>query len=71
MKAEGGQLLHTKQHDVTGRCMYKRIMRFLLPGWFGTGFLVGVFFPVYLCIYKKPVFDDLILSIIDLLSLLP
>ncbi|ETO41230.1 hypothetical protein X965_11170 [Morganella sp. EGD-HP17] len=49
--------------------MLKKAARFLLPGYFGAGFLLGVFFPVYLCIYKKPIFDEIILSIIDLMGL--
>lgn len=50
--------------------MLKKVVRFFLPGYFGAGFLSGIFFPIYLCIYKKAVFDEIILSIIDFMGLL-
>ncbi len=50
--------------------MSNKFIKFFSPGYFGSGFLVGLFFPLYLCIYKKATFDEIILTIIDLLNII-
>lgn len=47
----------------------QKIIRFLTPGKFGVGFLFGVGFMLWLAIERKPIFDEYILFIIDLLNL--
>ncbi|OAT39468.1 hypothetical protein [Proteus myxofaciens] len=50
--------------------MKKKIIKFFLPGYFGLGFLLGIFFPIYLSIYRKTNFDEIILNIIDFMSMI-
>ncbi|WP_170877013.1 hypothetical protein [Salmonella enterica] len=47
----------------------QKLMRFLVPGRLGTGFLLGAGFMLWLAIERKPVFDECILFIIDFLNL--
>lgn len=47
----------------------QKLMRFLVPGRLGAGFLLGVGFMLWLAIERKPVFDECILFIIDFLNL--
>lgn len=47
----------------------ERIKTFLVPGRLGTGFLLGAGFILWLAIDRKPVFDEMILFIIDFLNL--
>ncbi|EBS4373279.1 hypothetical protein DQD18_15030 [Salmonella enterica subsp. enterica serovar Oranienburg] len=47
----------------------KRIKAFLVPGRLGTGFLLGAGFMLWLAIERKPVFDEMVLFIIDFLNL--
>lgn len=46
------------------------IIRFLMPGRLGTGFLLGAGFMLWLAIERKPVFDEFVLFIIDFFNLL-
>lgn len=50
--------------------MLNKFLRFLSPGYFGLGFLLGMFFPVYLYIYKKAIFDDVVLNVIDFINII-
>ncbi|ECX5674553.1 hypothetical protein AA206_13060 [Salmonella enterica subsp. enterica serovar Newport] len=45
------------------------IKTFLVPGRLGTGFLLGAGFMLWLAIDRKPVFDEMVLFIIDFLNL--
>lgn len=47
----------------------QKLMRFLVPGHLGTGFLLGAGFMLWLAIERKPVFDEWVLFIIDFLNL--
>lgn len=47
----------------------QKLMRFLVPGRLGTGFLLGAGFMLWLAIERKPVFDECVLFIIDFLNL--
>lgn len=47
----------------------QKLMRFLVPGRLGTGFLLGVGFMLWLAVERKPVFDECVLFIIDFLNL--
>lgn len=46
------------------------IIRFLLPGKLGLGFLLGVGFMLWLVVEKKMVFDEVVLCVIDFLNLI-
>ncbi len=48
----------------------KHIIRFLVPGKLGTGFLLGAGFMLLLAIERKPVFDEFVLFIIDFFNLM-
>lgn len=48
----------------------QKLMRFLVPGKLGTGFLLGVGFMLWLAIERKPIFDECVLFIIDFLNLM-
>ncbi|EMW9316323.1 hypothetical protein AAE121_005059 [Salmonella enterica] len=47
----------------------KNIIRFLVPGKLGTGFLLGIGFMLWLSIEKKPIFDEIVLFILDFINL--
>lgn len=47
----------------------QKLMRFLVPGRLGTGFLLGTGFMLWLAIERKPVFDECVLFIIDFFNL--
>lgn len=47
----------------------QKLIRFLVPGRLGTGFILGVGFMLWLAVERKPVFDEFILFIIDLINL--
>jgi hypothetical protein len=47
----------------------QRLIRFLIPGRLGTGFILGAGFMLWLAVERKPVFDECILFIIDFLNL--
>ncbi|EGG8416785.1 hypothetical protein HHY55_004664 [Salmonella enterica] len=47
----------------------QKLMRFLVPGRLGTGFLLGAGFMLWLAIERKPVFDECVLFIIDFFNL--
>lgn len=47
----------------------QRLIRFLVPGRLGTGFILGAGFMLWLAIERKPVFDECVLFIIDFLNL--
>lgn len=47
----------------------QNLNQFLVPGRFGTGFLLGTGFMLWLAIDRKPVFDECLLFIIDFLNL--
>lgn len=51
------------------RCRQK-IIRFLLPGWLGSGFLLGVALMLWLAATRKPIFDECVLFVIDFLKLI-
>lgn len=48
----------------------QRLMRFLVPGRLGTGFLLGIGFMLWLVIERKPIFDEFVLFIIDFFNLM-
>ncbi|EGF9691615.1 hypothetical protein IDR12_000445 [Salmonella enterica] len=43
----------------------QKLIRFLVPGRLGIGFLLGAGFMLWLAIERKPVFDEFVLFIID------
>ncbi|EEG5674667.1 hypothetical protein G3G77_004739 [Salmonella enterica] len=43
----------------------QKLIRFLVPGRLGSGFLLGAGFMLWLAIERKPVFDEFVLFIID------
>lgn len=47
----------------------QKLIRFLVPGRLGTGFILGVGFMLWLAVERKPVFDEFILFIIDFINL--
>lgn len=47
----------------------QKLIRFLVPGRLGTGFILGVGFMLWLAVERKPVFDEFILFTIDLINL--
>ncbi|EFU2447766.1 hypothetical protein ABOD71_002321 [Salmonella enterica subsp. enterica serovar Kiambu] len=47
----------------------QKLIRFLVPGRLGTGFLLGAGFMLWLAVERKPEFDEFILFIIDFLGL--
>lgn len=48
----------------------QKLIRFLVPGRLGSGFIFGAGFMLWLAIERKPVFDDFVLFIIDFLGLI-
>lgn len=48
----------------------QKLIRFLVPGRLGTGFLLGAGFMLWLAIEKKTIFDECLLFIIDFLNLM-
>lgn len=57
------------QNIQLARLCRQRIRQFLVPERPGTGFLPGAGFMLWLAIEKKPLFDECVLFITDLLSL--
>ncbi|EHN5888495.1 hypothetical protein KDQ92_004268 [Salmonella enterica subsp. enterica serovar Newport] len=51
------------------RTVRQKLLAFLVPGRLGTGFLLGAGFMLWLAIERKPVFDEMVLFIIDFLNL--
>ncbi len=47
----------------------QKLIRFLIPGRLGTGFILGAGFMLWLAVERKPVFDECVLFIIDFLNL--
>lgn len=47
----------------------QKLIRFLVPGRLGTGFLLGAGFMLWLAIERKPVFNECVLFTIDFLNL--
>lgn len=47
----------------------QKLIRFLVPGKLGAGFLLGVGFMLWLAVERKTEFDEFVLFIIDFLSL--
>lgn len=47
----------------------QKLIRFLVPGRLGTGFLLGAGFMLWLAVERKTEFDEFILFIIDFFNL--